>query len=120
MHMAATRLGPGERVRRRASCGAVSATKLTGPAAAVADAVSSTADSISTSRSRSTRTPRALETSSPISVMRSARELARTTGTRTAHSASSGHTWAQSRPSSDPVIQTTARAASTMSDLVSR
>ncbi|CAM5392930.1 hypothetical protein SVIOM342S_10572 [Streptomyces violaceorubidus] len=61
MHRDGSRFGPGERVSRRASCGAVSATKLTGPAAAVAEAVSSTAATISSARTRSTRTPSAYE-----------------------------------------------------------
>jgi hypothetical protein len=67
---------PVERVRRlRASCGATSATKETGPAAAVAEAVSRTAANMSTSRVRSTRTPRAYALSSPISSIRSPRAL---------------------------------------------
>lgn len=98
----------------------MSATKLTGPAAAVAAAVSRTAATISSALVRSTRTPRACETSSPISIIRSPRALQRTSGTSTAHSHSSGQTCSQSRPLSEPVIQTTAWAASVMVDLVSR
>ncbi|CAM5740338.1 hypothetical protein SHIRM173S_06511 [Streptomyces hirsutus] len=121
MHIAGTRFGPGERVRRRASCGAVSATKPTGPEAAVAAAVSRTADSISTQPYALHPDPEGVRhVVAHLHHPEPTRGLARTSGTRRAHSASRGQTWSQSRPSREPVIQTIARAASTMSDLVSR
>ena len=52
--------------------------------------------------------------------MRSGRPYQKATGISTAQETSSGHTWSQSRPLSDPVTQVRARAASSIFALVSR
>ena len=103
-----------------AACGAASATKVMGPAAATATAVSPTPTNNSDSRTRSTRTPNARAASSPISNRRICRPSRNAAGSKIASATEIGCTCSQPRPFRLPVSHTCADVASVMFARVSR
>ncbi len=111
VQVAARRLGPGARVRRRASWGAMRATNGIGPAAAVATAQAAGASTRITNRVRWTGTPSPPATSSPISRIFSRLAASATSGSTTSRPRAAGRTSCQPRPLRLPLSHTMACAA---------
>src|SRR5690606_5937950 len=107
-----TRPGADERVSLRASCGAASATNEIGPAAATANAASSTLTPMSTVRSRPVCTPSAPAVSSPSSIIDSDRARDSATGSSTANVTAAATTCSQPRELTLPTSHACAVSAS--------
>src|SRR5699024_2741890 len=120
MPAAASRLTPGERVSRRASCGDTSAMKPMGPAAAVTRAEIATPTTSSASLSRPTRVPRVIAESSPDSSLLRLGDSARAAATMTPPTSNEGSMLIHVTREREPAPQNPTVIASSISALVIR